>query len=298
MALSVFDGTQKNPGINHTDARYVNITFTNGSTTVTTNGHPEKFPDLTLQTAATVSGGTLIIPVGGNRTTRVYLNQYIDNLMRLDLLPSATKYKCKFFATKIQRHLNTTDNTNNERLFQYGDQGTGGAGGTTGGWVARINNGTSAPDGALQFAMHTEYNPLITKPGAQGDAIHPDPIALTPIAYSNAQWEAGLSIVCAVDMTVPRQVTSSIYIDGSLVATDTKVITSWAIPGISTNGPGNNSTSNGFVLFNQSVNQDSSLLLDSTVWPIWFGEAQNAAQLASIASKLYADPFANPYSRS
>lgn len=295
------DPTPSHPGIDHLSAKYARLDFTNGSVNISPSGNPGGWPVMALQTAAVVSGGVLSIPAGtgGNRTTRIFGNAVIDELMRLDTLPSAERYKCKFFATRIKRYLNTTDNTTNERIFQYGDQGSDGNAQRDGGWVMRINNGSFDADGSISAAIHMDY--LDTdKIGAQGDAQHADPIAVSP-AYNNATWEAALSIAFGVDCTVPGSITSHLFVGGALAASSTRAITKWPVPGKSTNGPGNAASSNGMVLFNQSIDQyntpTGAHLCHADVWPIWIGEARDQAHLAAIAAALHADPFTNPYRR-
>lgn len=294
--------TPQHPGVNHIDAKYVNLTFTNGSTTVSSNGHPVVFPDLSLQTSPTVTGGVLSIPsgTGGNRSTRIFANSIIDEMMRLDTLPSAPKYKCKFFATRIKRYMLTTALATNERIFQYGDQGSD-ASNPDGGWVARINLNSSGVMNAkaMVMAIHVAYTNK-TKPGVQGDEDYADPIVSTP-TYSDAAWEAGMDFLFAVDCTVAGQISASIYVDGILIDTDTVALTSWNIPSKSVNGPGNNATSNGLVLFNQSINQvatpTAAHLCHADVWPIWIGEARNQAHLLELAQSLHSNPLGNPYAK-
>ena len=291
----------EHPGIDHTDAQYVRLDFNNGSVNISPSGQPGGWPTLALQSAGVVSGGILSIPAGtaGNRTTRIFGNAYIDELMDLSVLPSAAKYKCKFFATRIKRHMLTTALATNERLFQYGDQGSD-AQNPNGGWVARINlsNQGVMVAKSLTMAIHMGFGGT-TKPGAQSDEGYADPI-LSSRAYTDAEWEAGISVMCAVDCTVGGAIAARLYMNGALYDTDTMPVTTWPIPGKSTNGPGNNATSNGMVLFNQSINQTATPtaahLNHADVWPIWIGEARDAAHLAEIAAALYADPFGNPYS--
>lgn len=289
--------------VDHLSAKYARLDFTNGSVNITPSGHPGGMPTLALQTAGVVSGGVLSIPAGtgGNRTTRIFGNAVVDELMRLDTLPAAERYKCKFFATKIKRYMLTTALATNERLFQYGDQGSD-AQNPDGGWVARIslNNQGVMVAKSLTMAIHMAFGGT-TKPGAQSDEGYADPI-LSSRAYTDAEWEAGISVMCAVDCTVSGQISARLYMDGALYDTDTMPVTTWPIPGKSVNGPGNDATSNGLVLFNQSINQvatpTAAHLNHADVWPIWIGEARDSAHLAEIAAALYANPFGNPYSRS
>lgn len=298
----------RTPGVSHTDAKYINISFNDGLYTATPFGHPNGWPSITFDggyvstTNISIAGGIATVSPEGNRSIRISLNAAIDELMRLDTV-SASKYKVKYFATKIVRDTEATPLTSNERIFQYGDQGT--LAGETGGWVARINTTNPGPLGSMHFSMHTAHNPLVPKPNVvQGSAAHPDPIGATP-AYTNQEWLDGLSLVFAMDITDPVLPVCRVYVNGIEVvyyigSYNTKLITSWAIPGISTQTGGNDDTSKGFVLFNQSINKynepnQASHLKSAQVWPIWIGEALNNAHVARIAAKLHIDPFTSPY---
>jgi hypothetical protein len=288
------------PAVNHTDARYVKLSYANGSTVVTPSGFPGGWPALALQTNGVVANEILSIPSGGNRTTRVFADSAIDELMRLDNMAGA-KYKCKFVAMRVRRYVLTTAlNTTNERLFQYGDQGSTPGSQLDGGWVARINAGNlGAPfvQNSISVAIHLAYNPDANKAttGTQTSEGYCDPIAITS-AYTDGQMEAGLSILACADITDPDNPVARIYIDGVLADSDAMPVTSWPLPGKSTNGPGSASASNGFCLFNQSVNDTSGNPLKSAdVTPVWIGEAFDTAHLARLAAAHHADPLANPY---
>lgn len=279
--------------------RYVNLAFDegSGSTLGDTGLGGVDWPDLTVNGVTTnlwSTAGSLTISPTGNRTTRVYGVAAIDDLMTLDDL-GGSRYKVKFFATRLRRDVTTTPLTGNERIFQYGDQGSS-ASAPDGGWVARINFGTTAPflTNTLSFAIHTPY-PGFTKPGGQGSPNFPDPIYTTR-AFTDAELTAGLSLVFGVDNSVtPYRVI--VFIDGAQAGADPQAnsTVTYPLPGRSTNGPGTDASSNGFVLFAQSTNQDTALLKSAVVSPIWIGEARDAQHLATIAQRLHADPAALPY---
>jgi len=258
------------------------------------------FPDLTINgTTAQLwnNAGLLTLTGGGNRTSRISNNAVIDELMRLDNLASGP-FKCAFFALWLQRDTATADLTTAERIFQYGDQGSS----TTdpyGGWVARLN-GTSpgtAPfiDMTISFAVHTPWpGDLIGKTGGQTDPDYADLIYTTPV-FTDAQFQAGLSILFAVDASEDPFKTH-VFVDGVRLGGDSPVKSTktYPLPGISKKVPQNGNDSGGLVLFNQSVDTAASGLKESKVSPIWIGRARDLSHLKRIAFRHHLDKYANP----
>lgn len=284
-----------NPPSATTNPDYVHFPLGEGAGTLLGSvGSPSAYPNLSINGTTTQLWsvpGKLTLHAAGNYTTRVYGNAVIDTMMRLDDL--AGEFKCKFFATRVVRHVATTPVSANERIFQYGDQGS--AAGLVGGWVARINAGSTAPflTKSISFAIHTPDLPGTPKPGGQSDPNFPDPIATTPV-LSDAQWEAGVSILVAVDNSVSPYA-ARIYIDGALVVSDVQSSLTWPLPGVSNNGPGTDADSNGFALFAQSTNQGTSLLKNAEVSDIWIGRARDTAHLNAIAQALHLNIKSSPY---
>lgn len=274
---------------------YVHFPLTEGSGVILgSEGVPSRFPDLTVNGTTTqlwTTPGKLTLHASGNYTTRVYGNVVIDSMMRLDDLTG--EMKCKYFATRIVRRVGTTPVSANERIFQYGDQGS--SAGQQGGWVARINAGATAPfiSKSISFAVHTPDLAGSPKPGGQTDPDFPDPIATTTV-IADAAWEAGISVLFAVDNSVTPYAVR-IYVDGALVASDAQSRLTWPLPGISSNGPGTGESSNGFVLFAQSTNLGSAPLKDATVSDVWIGRARDTAHLSTIAQALHANINSSPY---
>lgn len=289
------DNTVNSPPNPTQNIDYVHFSFKEGSgSSLTSEGFPSPFPLISLKGTITQLWSVadkLTITSTGNPSDRIYGNAIIDNMMRLDDLTGT--YKCKYFSTHIRRHFNTTGLSGNERIFQYGDQGSGA--GLVGGWVARINSGSSAPflSKSLSFAIHTPDLDGKPKPGGQNDPDFPDPIASTPV-FSDSDWEQGLSVLFAVDNSVSPY-TVRIYVNGVLSATDEQSDLTWPLPGISNNGPGTDASSNGFVLFAQSTNQGTSPLKDAEVSDIWIGRAIDTNHLNEIALKLYQNIKLSPY---
>lgn len=288
-------GSAPNPASATTNPDYVHFPFGEGAGTILGSvGSPSAYPNLSINGTTTQLWsvpGKLTLHAAGNYTTRVYGNTVIDSMMRLDDLSGA--FKCKFFATRVVRHVTATPVSTNERIFQYGDQGS--AAGLEGGWVARINFGSSAPflTKSISFSIHTPDLPGTPKPGGQSDTNFPDPIATTPV-ISDAQWEAGISILVAVDNSVSAYA-ARIYIDGALAVSDAQSNPAWPLPGISNNGPGTDADSNGFVLFAQSTNQGTSPLKNAEVSDIWIGRARDTAHLNAIARALHLNIKNSPY---
>ena len=279
-------------------AGYVRFPFTEGAGDyIACDGNTSLFPTLHLggQTTSVWSvADHLSIAVGGNPTDRVFGNAAIDGMMRLDNLTGY--YRCKFAAFKLWRFVNTTAISTgvNERLFQYGDQGSSSSA-PDGGWVARINSASSGVflKGSISLAIHTPDNGTV-KPGTQDDDTFPDPIYTTRV-FSNSELEAGISLLFGVDNSVSPY-RAIVYVNGVLEGFDAQPDLAWVLPGISDNGPGNDGTSNGLVLFAQSTNQGVQPLKSARVSPVFFGQAADTAHLAEIAARLHADPYrASPY---
>ena len=287
--------TAPSPPAATTSPDYVHFPFTEGASTLLGSvGSPSAYPNLSINGTTTQLWsvpGKLTLHVAGNYTTRVYGNTAIDTMMRLDDLSGA--FKCKFFATRVVRHVTATPVSTNERIFQYGDQGS--AAGLVGGWVARINAGSTEPflTKSISFAIHTPDLPGTLKPGGQSDPNFPDPIATT-LVLSDAQWQAGISILVAVDNSVAPYA-ARIYIDGVLAVSDAQSNLTWPLPGISNNGPGTDADSNGLVLFAQSTNQGTSPLKNAEVSDIWIGRARDTAHLNAIAQALHLNIKSSPY---
>lgn len=284
-------------------AQFVHFDHLEANATLLSAGVPASFPTLTVNgdtTALRSQGDGILRIVEGNRTTRVFGNSTIDELMRQDNL--SVNYPVWFFATKIKRFPAEVNLTKGERIFQYGDQGSSTAA-PDGGVVARFNGNDpgTAPflDNTISFAIHVPWpGDVIGKPGSQVDANYADPIATTR-QFSDAELAAGLSVMFIVDNSVSPY-RAVILVDGVLDAQDvqTQSLTNYPLPGKSVNGPGNDTTSNGFVLFNQSVNQltaTSGPLKSAHVYPIWIGRTTSYAQAVAMAQALHADPFADPY---
>lgn len=276
---------------------YTKFAFTEGSgVTITPAGNLDPaWPTFTLNGTTTgvwANVGDLTIHSAGNRTTRIFGNAAIDDMMRLDDLTG--EFKVKFFAVHIKRNTGTTPVSAAERIFQYGDQGSSSTN-PDGGWVARINFGGVAPflTRSVSFAIHTPWRG-VTKPGSQSDDSFPDPLFTTPV-YSDAEWQAGISFLFAVDNSVTPY-RASVYANGVLVGHDAQPDLNYVLPGISTNGPGNDSTSNGLTLFAQSTNQGTAPLKDAILSPIYIGRTKSAAHVAEIAARLHANRYrGNPY---
>ena len=288
--------------------KWVNITYTNGSSVLSSTGNPSAFPNLTLYDSqvvgvalnATVSSGSLVIPVAGARSARVYGNGIIDSLMDLTTITTDSTYKCKFFHVRISVN-NVSLIAAAMRLFQYGRQGSDQSVNKKGGWVARINKNTNPfPTGSVSVDAHTEdlASPLKTDFGTgQSDPNWPDPLYTTAV-LSDATWAAGVSIGFGVDYSVsPWRVIC--YINGALEGSDAQTAAAlpyYPPPGIDNGGtPANSGIAGGFTLFAQSKDDASAILKDATVSPIWFGEARDAAHLSTIFTALHANPAANPY---
>lgn len=276
-------------------ARNVRLSYTNGSANLSVGGSLVEFPTLTLHSAATVSGGRLVIPPGGNQTTRVYGNSAVDSLFRLDDLTGT--YKCKYWAMNVKRHVGVTPFTASERLGQYSRQGSDATTNAPGGWVFRINYGTEPfPTGSISVAIHTDY--LASPPkgdfgNGQNDPNYLDPI-YTSAVISDSDWEAGVSIMMAVLNTVsPFQVL--LWVNGVLEGGDAQTSAAlpyYPLPGIDDNGaPANSTIAGGLVFYAQSKDNNTAVLKDAEVTPVVVGEAIDLTHLANIAAALHADPF-------
>lgn len=272
----------RKPAVSSTEdsAPYVNLTWTNASTVVTASGNTS-WPNMALQSNASVTSSILDVPAGSNYVTNVFGNSDIDGMMDLSSLTGT--YKCWFYATKIYRDVIITPMTTNERLFQYGDQGSNAGG--VGGIVARINN----PAKTVTFTAHTPY--VTGETGAQN--LHDPQATTTTTMDSNV---AGTSIFMVIDNSVsPWQ--ARIYIDGVLQVSDEcpahPTDGSRTLPGISTAQADN---SQGMSIMSQS-DGSTNPLKDSSLYPIWIGKATNTAHAAALAVAHHADPLTNPYPR-
>ena len=290
-------GTSATSTILFNIAEYVNFKFdeTTGSSFESQEFDPSKFPPIILKTLngqppqLWQSTGKLTISATGNPSERIYGDPVIDNMMRLDSLEDGTNgiYKAIFFATKIKRNLsNTPLNNSSERIFQYGDQGS--SPGQDGGWVARINYSKvpsiAFPSKSISFAIHTP-DIGVTKEGGQSVENFPDPIATTR-PYADAEWEAGLSILFAVDNSITPYAVK-IFINGDLVEMDEQYDLRWPLPGISNNGTGTATSSNGMVFFAQSTDEGKAPLKDADLDYIWIGRAIDSNHLVDIARNLH-----------
>lgn len=279
------------------NAAWVNITWTDGTPNITSSGDQSPFPTLEyldataigVPTNQSVTAGVLSISNTGNRTTRVFGNAVIDRVMRLDQFSGGNTVK--FFATRLYRGV--TAMTGNERIFQYGDQGSSAS--QTGGWVLRINSSNSAT-GKINCATAAVHWPdpygtlaedLVTFNAAGTDVLNADNGAYTSatghlICQAVIENYSGSNHACLL------------FIDDFTQQTDTDT-NGFPLPGISTITPVNDAASAGFTLFAQSVNDGTAILKDTDVWPIWIGEARDLTQLNSILANLKTDITANPY---
>ncbi len=307
------DGGTAGEDISAATQRWVrfSVNDTPGNTVLKSTGLPAPFPDLSFFGTTTALFNTAgVISIDQNPTQRIYGNTAIDQLMRLDNLSG--EYRCKFFICKIKRDTATTPvvNAQFERIFQYGSQGND-AFNSDGGWVSRINadsaGGSFFPLRSLAFAVHTKYNPDEQKPGNQTTPQFPDPIVVSRV-FTDAEWQAGITMMFVVEDPRPAKFKGWIITGQDAVA---KVLgnqeewedpmqantVTWPLPGMSIEGPGNDSTSNGFSLFNQSVNQSvlgmTSPLKKSQVSPIWIGTCRDMDEARNIFVTYWANPNAD-----
>lgn len=291
--------------------RWVHFPMTEsaGAVTLSSVGLPAPFPTLEFWGDTTHLFDTAgRITVHQNASKRVYGDTVIDQLMRLDNLTG--EYQCRFFICKLKRDMvGTPMTTDAERIFQYGSQGND-AYNPDGGWVARINPDPSVgaffPQKSLAFAIHTVFNPDTPKPGTQIDPQFPDPIVVTRV-FTDTEWGNGLTMMFVVENPLPAKfkawaiigkegVTKSLGNQEEWSDVMQQNTVTWPLPGMSITGPGNDQTSNGFVLFNQSVNymtSPTSPLKDSEVFDIWIGTCRNMTEARNIFLSYWNDPNAD-----
>ena len=268
------------------------------------SGSPAPFPNLDFHSTTGIWANANVLTVNQTPTRRVFANPIIDQIMRLDNLTG--EYMCRFFSMRLVRDFTATPIVTNEaeRVFQYGSQGNDELN-PDGGWVARINSPggdqSAFPSKSVSFAIHTPWNPAVDKPGSQSTPTFPDPIATTRV-FSDAEWAAGIDFVFAVDNSnYPAAFRGHIFYATSTDTTP-QVVTdihqqsmeTWPLPGMSTTGPGNEQTSNGFVLFNQSVDYVSapvtSPLKNCKVSALWAGTCRDYVELLDVAQFLHDTP--------
>lgn len=283
--------TSSNPGIDHTDARYVYIPWTNGTVTVTpTIGKPAMFPNFTLNVVPVVNGtGVMTVPVGGNYSGRIFANTAIDNINDLSVYPA--KFPIRWMAYRVYRVIASEALGSNERHFQYGDQGS--SAGQTGGWVIRMNSATSS-SGTIRCITAALHWP--DPYGALADDLVS--ISTRDISIDNGAYTSvtGHFVMMAVDSSATVGNVLRLYVDDDAVVLDGEA-TLYPFPGKSTVTPINDGSSAGMTLMAQSTNQGTNSARAGSIWPFHFGEAQNVTHLNELIVKLKAAPFANPYSR-
>lgn len=282
------------------------LTGAGSGTQLQSQGSPAAFPNLDFHSTTGLWDNAGVLTVNQTPTRRVFANPVIDQIMRLDNLTGT--YKCRFISFRLKRKMTATPMVDGqaERIFQYGDQGND-ALNIDGGWVARINrpgaNPTEQaafPAKSVSFAIHTKYNPDVPKPGSQLTSTFPDPLPTTR-PFTDTEWENGIDFLFAVDNSnLPANFRAHIFYtvhteSSPTVVTDihAQSMDTWPLPGMSLNGPGNAESSNGFVLFNQSVDYNSassSPLKNCEVSAVWVGSATDYVELLAIAQFLHDTP--------
>lgn len=281
-------------------AVYAKIIWTNGVSVITPSWQPLQWPTLAYLNNATVgvsanqtvTGDVLNISTTGNRTTRIFGNTAIDEMMRLDKFTANNTFK--FVATRLWRDTVTTPMVppTHERVIQYGASGVSSA--TDGGMVLRINsNNTQGVTNCLVPALHYPFG----KPnGASDDLVISSSRAMN--AVNGAYTQATGHFMCFATQKNANGPHAAIHLwtdDDALITTTAAHATPLALPGPSIDTPTGDTDSGGFTLFAQSVNSGAAKLFDCDVWPMWIGEARDMAHMLALITNLKADINANPY---
>lgn len=291
--------------------RRVQLSWTNGTKEVFWAGRTGiQLPQMNLKTSNAVVGsnGVLQVPAGGNPSDRVFNIPAIDGLLSLADADFSEGHNIKWRAVRVWRDTAGEAFTagQHERIDQNNASGVATPlAANTGGMVWRINGSTVVNQGNLGCIVPALHFSFGVKSAASEDLIigytsgydpsFPGP-STRRMDTVNGNYNAanGHFVLFAAQRNYSGS-NGAIHLftddDNRITYPDTR---NYLLPGRATNFPLSDGESGGFTLLAQSNNQGGSPLKKASVWPPWYGEAEDLEHLNFIIGNLKNNWFLDP----